>query len=485
MALRTGTGAAPGTVREAERARLAARALVGGEDTGAGAEPGFTRPEGWTEFDLEVRRGWSGHYPAPEDVPLEVRLCHPDGHVRASALLAPDAPLHLVAVRAADWAPPVRKRARQVLARALERDPAGTLGALTPLVLRLGRREQGGWAVELFEEALRGAGPAVLAALRAGADLPARRYATRLTLAAGGLGVRDLARGAAAERDPATARLWTDAALAALAAGGPEDGAVDLLLGGHVPMVRASGVTALRRAGRGAEAVDHLTDRSGLVRACARWLARQDGTDAHAALRPLVADPERVTPGAVTGFAECAGRADAPLFRALLEHRVGAVRAAAVAGLSRLEVSDFEALRPLLDDPSPAVAREVARALASSVSRLDPDELTDRTTAGRPVHTRRAAFRLLRARSGPAAARAAAGMLEDPDPGLRKLAQETLHTWEPWLPQTDEEEAEPASPGPQQQPSVRRFASFRLGPLLARLGITDRNPPASPDTHGR
>ncbi|MFJ3965753.1 hypothetical protein [Streptomyces sp. NPDC090036] len=149
---------------------------------------------------------------------------------------------------------------------------------LTPLVMRLGRREQGAWALERLEAALDGDHD-LLGGLRANADPLTRRFAARLTLGAGLLGVRERARLAAREPDAVAGRLWTDATPAALAADGPDDEAIDTLLGGRGPMVRAAGVTALRGAGRTAEAAGHLADRSGMVRACARWLVRQGGGD--------------------------------------------------------------------------------------------------------------------------------------------------------------------------------------------------------------
>lgn len=125
----------------------------------------------------------------------------------------------------------------------------------------------------------------------------------------------------------------------------------------------------------------------------------------------------------MTGFAECAGRADAPLLRALLDHPAGAVRAAALAGLRPLEGPvDVERLLPLLDDPSASVAREAALCLLSSAVRLDAAPLEARLCADRPAHTRRAAFRLLRARGGAAALRASRALARDPDPSLRALA---------------------------------------------------------------
>ncbi|MFI5764237.1 hypothetical protein ACIA8F_25275, partial [Streptomyces sp. NPDC051563] len=215
-------------------------------------------PEAWTAFDEEVRARARSWYRPPAADRIEARLCAPDGRVREGALIASDDPVpELVLIRCADWAPPVRERARRILLRIVAGDPAGHLVRLTPLALRLGRREHGVWALELFEGALREE-PGALAALRDGTDLPARRLAARLAVAAGGTGVRELARQAARELDPAAAQLWTDAALRTMATAGPDDVVVDTLLGGRLPMVRAAGVTALRGAGRADEAARHL-----------------------------------------------------------------------------------------------------------------------------------------------------------------------------------------------------------------------------------
>ncbi|MFJ8012248.1 HEAT repeat domain-containing protein [Streptomyces sp. NPDC096339] len=414
------------------------RAMRAGRESAArlmdGGHPGHTPvplPEGaaetWITFDQAVRdihRFRYGTSYIGQDV---VALCHPDGYVREGALRSPEPALELVAIRCTDWVPAVRKQARRVLHAVLDADPAGTVLRLTPLLLRLGRREHGAWALELLPAALRG--DRLRAELRESADLPTRRFAARLSLESGDFGARELARLASAELDPPTARMWADAALAAMAADGPDDQAVDFLLGAHIPMVRATGVTALRRAGRAAEAGEHLTDRSGLVRACARWAVRQDGGDPYASYRELVTDPARVTPYAVSGFAECARREDGPLLRALLGHPGGPVRAAAVAGLRLLDADDEQLLRPLLDDPSPAVAREVCRSLRATAGPLPADWLTARVAPDRPTHTRRAAFHLLRDQGGTAALRAAVTLLDVRDPGLRLLAEDTVRTW--------------------------------------------------------
>ncbi|MFJ4781334.1 HEAT repeat domain-containing protein [Streptomyces sp. NPDC088762] len=454
--------------QQIEEGRAAAAGLLRGERLGIGGVRRPVLPVSWLALDSEIRRGPSPSPGSRGFDRIEVRLCHPDGRIREAALDAPRPPLPLVAIRCADWVPAVRDRARAVLADALATRPADTLIELTPLVLRLAGRERGVWARDLFAAALRAGDPVtapwwrparparwwrparaartmtgeepdtVLAWLRRSGDLPTRRFAAGLTLDAGLFGVRELARRAAEERDPATARLWADAALAAMAAEGPDDEAVDALLGGHLPMVRAGGVTALRRAGRAAEAAGHLADRSSLVRACARWLVRQHGGDPYAHCRALVEDPARVTPYAVAGFAECAKPADAPLLRALLE-RPGpggdAVRAAAVAGLRAVGTSETALLRTLLDDPSPAVAREAARGLLPDAGGLPGDWLAARISPDRPPHTRRAAYRVLHARGGVDGLRASVELLTDSDPVLRRVAAQRVQSlWSPERP---------------------------------------------------
>ncbi|MFD7263017.1 HEAT repeat domain-containing protein [Streptomyces sp. NPDC059874] len=413
-----------GRPQQMRAGREAAERLAQAEGATEEAPGPDAGPDVWVSFERAIRE-----YAPGRGSDIALRLCHRDGRIRAAALNAPNPPLPLVAIRCTDWVPAVRALARPALTRALAADPAGTLRLLTPLVMRLGRREQGVWVLELFSAVLRGeeAG-GVLAELRDSADLPTRRFAARLTLEDGRFDVRELAARARTEQDAVASSIWTDAALAAMAADGPDDAAVDDLLAGHLPMVRAAGVTALRGAGRAAEAVEYLADRSGQVRACARWLVRQDGGDPHARYRALVEDPARVTPYAVTGFAECGRREDAPLLRALLEHPAGGVRAAAVGGLRLLDVTDLALLRPLLDDPSPAVAREASLSLCSSAGQLPADWLLARMAPGRPAHLRLAAYRLAHARGGVEGLRASVELLTDQDAVLRRLAAQRIQS---------------------------------------------------------
>lgn len=405
----------------------------------------FDDPACWTALDHAVRD--LGRYGSEPDHRLrsqpETALCHPDGRVREAALAAggrTPAFWHLTVIRCADWVEPVRLRARRMLAERLAAEPEAALRTLTPLALRVGRRELGVWARELFEEALRAAPHLALALLGDfGRDTAARRLSARVVLDHGLLGVRELARHAADDLDPVLWRWWSDATLAVMAAEGPDDEAVDILLGAHAPLVRSAGVTALRRAGRAHEAVRHLADRSSLVRACARWLVSGSGGDAHAACAELCADPAALVPWAVTGLAECGRREDAALLRGFLTHPVAGVRAQAVVGLRLLQAVPQEDVRALLDDPSAAVAREAARALLPFARRLPVEALFERLSPERPAQTRRAAFRLLKEHGGVTELRAAVRLLTDADPGVRRNAAATVQErrWLEGLPYAD------------------------------------------------
>ncbi|MET9884229.1 hypothetical protein ABZZ20_13995 [Streptomyces sp. NPDC006430] len=491
-----------GIRQDTAQGHAVAAALLGGDTRLVAGMLVQNGPEAWIAFDKEVRRLHSASSEPLRTDRIEARLCDPDGRVRGSALAeSRRPPLQLVLVRCADWAPAVRGRARRVLGRAVAKDPAGALTELTPLVLRLARREHGDWALEQLEAALTGRysllaawwrpgrpsttwswnsltgrqRDGILDRLRTSDDLPTRRFAARLTVAAGTVGVRDLARHAAAERDPVTNRTWTDAALAVMAADGPDDEAIDTLLGAGAPTVRAAGITALRRAGRAAEAADHLADRSGAVRACARWLLRQDGGDPHAHYRGLVADPEHVSPHAVTGFAECARRGDAPLLAALLDHPAGPVRAAALAGLRHLHAAPGKAaLLALLDDPSASVAREAALCLRPAALQLDSGALAARTAPERPLHTRRAAFQLLRVQGRIAALRAAVALSVHPDPGLRRVAVETVSIWN-WSATLHAKQADRAELGALLEASAHVLRPEVLQLWRHRLGLNEED----------
>ncbi|MFI8514274.1 hypothetical protein ACIGHB_24430 [Streptomyces sp. NPDC085460] len=350
-----------------------------------------TRPKAWADLDEDIRRavvhghvqpshawltgesgpGWrrlwrrtSAPSPAaPSGARLALALCDPDGRIREAALpYAAGRPelLPLVVIRATDWAEPVRARALALLRAELPTASHESLTVTAPVILRLAGRLRGGEAVELLDALLRdGPGAAVTALLLGCRDAATRRAALTVALDRrlyDGLG---LALVAAGDHDPV---VQERAASAAVAAGEP-DATVPVLLGARSGRVRAAGVTALRGAGRHAEAEPYLFDRSGRTRACARWVVRQGGGDPASVYRTACAGAD-VPDRAPLGLGECGTRAvDGAALRKLTEHPNGRVRASAVAGLRLLDLVDPRRMRELLDDPEPGVVREAGRAL--------------------------------------------------------------------------------------------------------------------------
>ncbi|MFE4261485.1 hypothetical protein [Streptomyces sp. NPDC056883] len=430
-----------------ETGRHAALNLAHGTGTPLDEVADTEDPAAWSALDIGVR-SMASYGPEALASRSATALCHWDGRIRERAVAeAAGTPelLPLVLLRCADWVPQVRAAARGVIAEALGDAGEDTLRTLTPMVMHLAKRRQGRWAAEAFEAALREPRyAAVRAELCAHGDLRTRRAAVRITLeAANSFTTLALARRAAGEPDAVLRDAWTRAALAALAARGSEDSAVDALLASRAGFVRAAGVTALRAAGRAGEASRHLDDASGTVRACARWLLRQDGADARAAYLRLCADSP--APGAVLGLAECGERADSAVLAGLLGERDGRVRAAAVAGLRLLDGPGPgpEALSALLDDPSPVVVREVTRSLRPVADRLPTGPLVARALRDRPAHLRRAALRLLAARGADEGLPALTAALDDPDRALRRVALDLLRTWD-WQATARRETYEPA-----------------------------------------
>ncbi|MEU3051490.1 hypothetical protein ABZ705_34270 [Streptomyces sp. NPDC006984] len=402
----------------------------------------------WLALDAGVREvawcrpqflpGWEHSAPLPADPTqlgesrLALALCHRDGRIRQEAVrqsVRYPGLLPLVVIRCADWVGPVREHARQLLREALS---VGSALDLAPLILRVGRRDRGAFGVDVLSQILRQASHGQLAVLFADPDRIVRRFAYRLAIEGRLLRPAELASAAAGDQDTVVQDLCATAALTAL---GDED-AYDVLpplLAARNPRTRSAGVTALRRAGRSEQAEPFLSDRSALVRACARYVVRQQGGDPEAWYRERCTapgDPE-LPPGAVIGLAECGNRADAGLLRPLLAHPAAGVRARAVAGLRALDCADPKQLRPLLDDPAAGVVRETAAALLPSAKELPADWLLERTSSERPRHVRVGAFRLLDVRGGIVALRAAVGLLEDPDMKLRTWAAQSVQRWRP------------------------------------------------------
>ncbi|MCT4356730.1 hypothetical protein M5362_26745 [Streptomyces sp. Je 1-79] len=364
----------------------------------------------------------------PDGSALALALCDPDGRVREAALgRARDIPslLPLVAIRCADWAPPVRDRAREVLRGMLPGVGPEAMAVLAAVILRIAARWRGGAAREALEETLRACDASVFGAVLTSEDRATRRLAHRIAVGRGHFSPERLAALAATEGDVVIQDICAEGALST--AGSATTDAVLLpLLGSRQGRVRSAGVTALHRAGRHGEAEPFLWDRSGMVRACARWVLRQAGTD------PVPIYRARCTGGSVPdhaplGLAECGERSAAlPLLWDLVRHPAPGVRAGAVAGLRVMDAVDLPRLLPLLDDASPRVVRETVTALLPWADRVPVGELSHRAAPDRPRPVRAGALRLLGACGGPAYLAAARRLAEDPDPKLRTHARRAL-----------------------------------------------------------
>ncbi|MCB8903314.1 MULTISPECIES: hypothetical protein [unclassified Streptomyces] len=345
--------------------------------------------DAWTALDEDIRGAlrYGGLPPAHTWFPgdglhrrpgiqeLAVALCGPDGRIREAALAyATDAPalLPLVAIRCADWAEPVRERARAVL----EAKPTGlpglpgpspeTLRTVASVILRVAGRRYGGAAAEMLGRLLREGPEAGVTALLASRDRRVRRLAHRNAVDRGLLSPARLAATATTDSDVVVRDMCANAVLAAVGTG---DGAADgtpltRLLAARQGRIRAAGVTGLRKADRAEEAEPFLYDRSALVRACARWVLRQAGTEPLPLYRAACAAGDGMPHRAPLGLAECGDRTtDAPVLWSLTGDERPPVRAAAVAGLRVLDAVRPGRIAPLLGDSSPCVVRETRKAL--------------------------------------------------------------------------------------------------------------------------
>ncbi|WP_369143221.1 hypothetical protein [Streptomyces sp. R44] len=372
--------------------------------------------------------------PEPEEPELPLALCHPDGRIREAALrraaglpaptLRPLLPL--VAIRCADWAEPVREPARDLLRAALPGVGPDTIVVLTAVVLRITARRYGEAARTMVEAALREAPGPVLDALLTDGDRAVRRLAYRIAVERRHFSPERFAAAAAADPDGVVQDICADGAVAGV---GPETGDEVLLplLRSPYSRVRAAGVTALRRAGRPGEAEGFLADRSPMVRACARYVLRQYGTETAPLYRALCGGGS-VPPAAPLGLAECGAHEDAALLWDLTEHPHPGVRAHAVAGLRLLDATDGARLLPLLDDPAPGVVRETVTALVPWTDRLPRAELSARLGTEHPRHVRVGAFRLLVAHGGPELREIAWSLIDDAEPKLRANSRAMLRS---------------------------------------------------------
>ncbi|WP_158707467.1 hypothetical protein [Streptomyces sp. NRRL F-2799] len=114
-------------------------------------------------------------------------------------------------MRCADWADPVRDRARSVLAQILD---AGTAVTLAPMILRVADRYRGDHALGLLGDVLRQAPRERFAPLLVSGDRAVRRFASRVAVEEGSFSAVELARAAAKDDDAVIQGRCADATLA-------------------------------------------------------------------------------------------------------------------------------------------------------------------------------------------------------------------------------------------------------------------------------
>ncbi|MFH7595774.1 hypothetical protein WDV06_11820 [Streptomyces racemochromogenes] len=369
---------------------------------------------------------WAG-VPTGSELALCLCHADPRIRAAALAAGGPAAPLPLLLLRCADNDERVRGQARALFAEALAAAGDGRVRSLVVLALRVGVRRHGNWARDAVLARAGGVRAADVRELlacggRRGAD--ARVAGVRAGVAAGLLDADALYRIAltadqgnrdrfeavraavAAGRDTAArkrfldflaecgtpevrtralryafaARLPTAGDLAALAAGHRDrklrrlavtmvldlpdaDAVLDRLLAASDSVVRGTAVQRLAACGAAERLVPYLTDRSPWVRGLADRGLRAAGGDPHTRYRAWCADPEAVTPAAVSGLAEYRNPRDEPLLQALTRHADGAVRGRALGGLRRLGVLDDATPARYAADPDPHVVAVGRRGL--------------------------------------------------------------------------------------------------------------------------
>jgi HEAT repeat protein len=365
---------------------------------------------------------------------------HPSGYVREAAVqrlarLNDGAELPPLLLRANDWVPQVRDRARAALhARVVQAYAEHWVQAL-PLVLRLRvtGRADGRPLVD-----------AVLALLRASAshnalwkglharDSTVRRTSFQLLREHGRPALHALVRDALQSRD-AMLRVLAARAAAELDSRALDD-VLPALLRDPFRRVRMAGLRlGAQRVGTAVlpELRRALLDRSSTIRADARTaLQRLDPMDFAALYRDHVSANGAQLPAAVMGLAETGEAEDAQLLAPLLAHPRAGVRTAALHAITRLTGdASVPTLLRALGDASPRVSRAAAVALRPRLARADAAALGAWLTGPHPAHVRRNALSLLALRNKWDAIVWILHAVSDAEPAVREAATAHLSRW--------------------------------------------------------
>jgi hypothetical protein len=402
-------------------------------------------PRLWSALDISTRRSW-WHAPlwtfvavrrlmSGEPQPLELVLaaCHPDGHVREAAMariseVPPAVFGPILALRAADWVPQVRDRARLACHRWLNDAPSSALLALGPVALAVEQRHVGGWLADTMRTLLRQGPREVLAAGLAARDWRTRRTAYRSGLAVGRIDLDQMLRGALTDPDLPIRIACADAAIRHGRAAGGRD-VVLRLLASRTAAIRADAVHTLGLAGELEVARAALLDRNPLVRATAQAITRRAGIDPAAHYRALVTSQHPPDPAAIAGVGETGVATDQDLLHPWLAHPRSRGRAETVRALRRLGAEPVTPLITMLVDPAPAVVRQVTLSLRPRAAALDEHLLRGFLAPTHARHVRVAAYRLLRGHDTWTRLAVDLQLANDGDIRLRGQARADLATW--------------------------------------------------------
>lgn len=402
-------------------------------------------PRMWLTLDVSARRSlwhasrWAEtgarRLVADQPGPLDLLLaaCHPDGFVREAAVAAISevddvVVLPTLALRAADWVPEVRDRARRVCRRYLDHAPTEAITILAPVALALRDRQAGGWLADALDGLLRDGPSEALATALAAKDWRTRRAAHIIGLNSDRVGVDQMVRAATTDSDLPIRIMCAEAAIRAARAVGNRDVPRRLLAGGTAA-VRAEAVRALGAAGEVGPATEALTDRSAFVRATAQAIVRRAGTNPASRYRALLAAQQPPNPSVIAGLGETGNHSDTDLLRPWLAHPASRGRAEAVRALRRHGCTSPQLLLPLLTDPISSVTRQVTLSLRRQADTLDEHSLRSVLHQPHQRHVRMAAYRLLRARDTWTRITVDLQLIDDPVPAIRTDARADLTNW--------------------------------------------------------
>lgn len=401
-------------------------------------------PSLWRNLDLAARRMWWDipdwartaqeriSLGDPSVLALVVASFHPTGYVREAAVarlgeVDDPAAIQALALRAADWVPQVRERARAALVQPVS-SSVESLISIGPLAVLFADREQGAWLFAHLEESAARLDDSGLRHLLTARDWRLRRVAYLIALRDRRLGRVELMDAAAHDGDLVIRVQCADQAIRDAVAT-DQVTEVRSLADSGTAAVRAAAVSALARAGRVDVAQTALEDRNPMVREIAQAAVRRAGADPAQRYRDLVSATNPPDPAAVAGLGETGTKTDAALIGLSLQHPVPRGRVEAVRALRRLSSVDLSTLVGMIDDPSPAVTRQVVATLAPYAGDIDAERLGVLLAEKQDPHVRIAAYRLLRARGLWTRLLTDLELYDDPDDDLRTRARGDLFGW--------------------------------------------------------